>query len=655
MTLTTRLNRHFQRFQPRERTRHLVWSRLHARGVDGRPYSHDHYPHIGAPGGPFDALDDPQVRRIIEQFGSRLGKTHGGQCAMMKKADCNPGPMMFASSVEKVASEVVERSYKMIAASPKVACQLRREDRRRLSCIDFDACQCFVAWSRSVSTLADKEVEFGHANEIDKWEHASTSKEADPLKLFLDRFKNRPHHKVILESTPTVKGKSRIESARLASTNCQFYVPCPHCEQYQTLKMDRIKWEKLENGRSDKDLARRTAHYECEHCQGKIEDHHRPAMMRAGVWCPEGCTVKDKEAKEAAAKCAALPINAKGGDGASVTDGYEWLGWKHASWIEGNPLRDGPDAGYQLSSLYALSLAWGDIAAEWVACQGKPQDLRNFVNQWLAETWEVIRRETTWESLGRRIITDVPRGVVPAWASALYCGIDRQADALPWVVDAYGPGQRCATIDYNRFTTFDELLAMLCRQWKHADGGAPLKIGFSLFDSGFRPKGVHEFVLKARAQGVNILPSKGSSSALNCDYRVSVLGKDTSMPGMTQYMIDTIRTQLWIEHQLEVKTKDDRDGYSVFAGSLLEHQDFLEQLLNDAAVQDLDSHNNTRESWDRIDENIPNDYRDCRRNAYIAMLAHTRGGHIPARVIAQPKPLSAPEPSARIRELRIRR
>ena len=67
-------------------SRTLNWFRKFARNVDGRPYSHESYPHLGAPGGPADAMDDPAVRKIWLQFASRLGKTFFGQCCSMKKA-----------------------------------------------------------------------------------------------------------------------------------------------------------------------------------------------------------------------------------------------------------------------------------------------------------------------------------------------------------------------------------------------------------------------------------------------------------------------------------------------------------------------------------------------------------------------------------------
>ena len=616
---------------PRERSTTLDWSRKHARNTDGRPYSHIAFPHLGAPGGPADAMDDIAVRRVWLQFASRLGKTYFGQCCAMKKADCNPGPMMLASSVEKTAVEVTERTYRIIEHSPKIAWQLRPKQRRRQACIDFDACQCVVAWSRSVSTLADKEIEFGHGNEIDKWEHTSTSKEADPLKLFLDRFKNRPHHKVLLESTPSIRRSSRVESGRLGSTNCQFYVPCPHCMQYQTLEMGskdnpRLFWEKLPNGRSDKDLARKTACYICAHCENKIEDHHRADMMRHGVWVPEGCKVNSVEAYRVSSNLyrSTLPDA-----GTSPPEKYEWTGWASATWVVGTPLRDGPDAGYQLSSLYALSLSWGDIAAEFVGCQGKPQELRNFINQWLAETWEHVRRLEGWEELGKRLIDkDLNRGVVPVWAHLLTIGIDRQAEEgqpyFPWCVDAWGIDWRCATIEYGRATSFEELFDLMRTMWPRAENKPSMSLRFGIIDSGYKPDGIYAFCKKCHSVKIDMWPGKGSNHVLESDYRLSQLGPNTSMPDMTLVYIDTVRSQLWLEGQLS----GDIGSYSIFNGTLYDHQDFLEQITNDAAVDTLDTTNNIRQVWQRVNTGIPNDFRDCRRQSFIARILATVGREV---------------------------
>lgn len=626
--------------EPAPQTTSLQWFCEHGTDDSGRPYDHGKYPQLGAPGGPCDAVDDPQIINIWLQFASRMGKTFFGQSTHNYLCSTNPAPAMFVSESEKLSTEVVQRTYRMFANGPLeiqlLPPRLRRQDR-----IDLDRCRIYVGWAKSVSTLADKPVRWGHANEIDKWVHESTSREADPLELFADRGKEFPSRKFIYESTPAVKGHSRVESGRLRSTNCQYHVPCPHCRQYQRLKMGDgknpggIVWDHTETGKSDRDLAFKTARYVCEHCHKDISSDKRTDMMRLGVWCPEGCTVKSEEAYRVAESRFKQFFGAIGGDGAAVTDGYKWRGWANASWIEGTPVRDAMDAGYQLPSLYATTLTWGAIAAKFVDCKKDPERLRNFVNQWLAETWERIQNRTTWERLGERIIGEVPRLIVPAWASILSVGIDRQGDHCVYIVDAWGPEATSHTVEYGEAANLEWIRDnVLLKKYTFQDGGE-LTPAMTLVDSGFQPHIIHPFCIGARKLGISILPCRGSTTAMPVNFQVSKLGKDTSAPGQWLCTVDTIRTQSWIEAQLHSIVRGDPGSHSVYKGSLEQHQDMLQQLLNDAAELGLDRTNNDRESWNRINTGIPNDLRDSRRYGYIAMLIATRGVPIKPRVKGQ--------------------
>ena len=607
----------------------------------GRPYDQRAYPHIAAPGGPCDALDDNYTLEIVLQWASRLGKTFFGQSATMYYADQDSRPSMFASVDQKLATDVVARTYKMIEQCVPLRGRLLPEHLRKKVNISLGAFQCVVAWSRSVSTLADKGIQFGHANELDKWEHVSTSGEADPEKLFSDRGKEFPTRKFLYESTPQMKRRSRIERRLLQSTNCYMHVPCPHCNRYQKLVFGKdtvygIKWDKMPNGRHDKELARTTARYVCQHCQGKVLDHHRSGMMRMGVWVPEGCKVNDKKALRAAKRWYDDLFSDAGSDGAEL-----WQGWSKADWIRGKPMRDGPDAGYQLSSLYALSLGWGDIAAEFVSCKDSPQLLRNFINQWLGETWEIRNSEQTWEQLGKKIIHSTPMWMVPEWASVLTVGVDRQQNSIPWLVDAWGPEMRHATIAYGEFEEWDQLLDMVIqRHYAHADGGDSLQPIMTLVDSG-HPEGVYEFCNGCLQKKFPVYPCKGSSRDLESDYIISKLKPGSAYPGLPLIHVDTIRSQLWLNRVLDEVPPDSAGGMSLFHGSLHEHQDLLEQLLNDASVQELDKSNNPRELWQRIDAAVPNDFRDCRRYSRTGCLIATRGGTIKPR-IAKPKSKTKP-------------
>jgi phage terminase large subunit GpA-like protein len=301
--------------------------------------------------------------------------------------------------------------------------------------------------------------------------------------------------------------------------------------------------------------------------------------------------------------------------------------------VTGLPVHDGVDASYSLSSHYALSLGWGDIAAEFVGCKDSPPLLRNFVNQWLAETWAPHDRKTTWEQLGKRIIVrDRPRFLVPEYASLVTVGIDRQKDHWAWVMDAWGPERRHATIAYGDAEELQWIAEnVILADHSHADGGDRVKPTWTLIDSGFRTEGVYEACRDFLAAGVQVLPCKGASKPLESDFQVRQLGKNTAMPGMALVWVDTFRTQEWIDNVLHVLRPGDPGSAELHDAELQDHRDFLEQLLNDAPLYTLDARNNEREVWERVNASVPNDFRDCRRYSYVAMLLSTRGGPIRAR------------------------
>ena len=68
MTPTEILNTALDVFEPRPEVGNLRWAIDHAWTFDGKPYQHNEYPHIGAPGGPFPSLvyDPADPRREWE-------------------------------------------------------------------------------------------------------------------------------------------------------------------------------------------------------------------------------------------------------------------------------------------------------------------------------------------------------------------------------------------------------------------------------------------------------------------------------------------------------------------------------------------------------------------------------------------------------------
>ena len=110
-------------------------------------------------------------------------------------------------------------------------------------------------------------------DEVDAYPPDADS-EGDPLTLAIQRTATFARRKIFIVSTPTIKGLSRIEKEFEETDQRYFFVPCPFCGHFQTLK-----WENLHN---DKTLAR--PFYACECCKGNIEEHHKTDMLRRGEW-----------------------------------------------------------------------------------------------------------------------------------------------------------------------------------------------------------------------------------------------------------------------------------------------------------------------------------------------------------------------------------
>lgn len=602
----------FDSFTPRTRTRFQSWASDRMVNEYGRPFDHTAYPHHGAPGGPMDAFDDAGVREIVLQFGTRLGKTFFGQCCALKLADEDPCPMIFATATEELCKRVIGRTYAICNHRDHLKKLLRYqyEKAQKATLIRFKDCVMPGAWARSPATLGDITAVFGHANEVPKWEHASTSKEAHPLELFGDRFKDVQHiSKGLYEGTPTIKGRCPIEDMRLGGWDCSFMVPCPHCKRYQKLVNGDghghgLRYEKTENGRSNKELARTSAHYQCEHCGLRVETHHRNWMMRRGVWCPVGCEVVDSVALEI--------TQAWLGRG----EMWKWRGWKSAEWVSGEPVNNGVRASYHLSSLYALSLDWGDVAAKFVGSKGTSSKLRNFVNQWLAETWETAKRSGTWESIFAKIGTNMARGVVPAWADVVAVGVDRQEDFFVFTVVAANKERRLHVMDYGLIDTERDLAGLLGMDYDVEGSSEKMSARFMLVDSGHKTSEIYNLCKRHK----RMIATKGASISLAGFYQVKKLGDKSSHPGLKVVFLDGDSTQDWVDRAIYVVENGQPNSLSMFAAEQDEAEAFISQLMNEQIEYVNNVTNHSKGRWVRINEHLPNDARDCLRSGLVGCL-----------------------------------
>ncbi|MFC5498144.1 phage terminase large subunit family protein [Caenimonas terrae] len=343
---------------------------------------------------------------IVLMFATQLGKSEILYNSLMQRIHTEPQDMMMVQpTLQDAQDHSSKRFLPTILATPvmhgKVAVRKSRDEstswRSRSIQGDFAV---YFAGANSASSLASKPLGFAVADEIDKWP-ADVDNEGPPLGLLEERMSNFARRKLIVASTPNIKGASEIESRYLASDRRKYFVPCPHCGEFQVLewgadKDHGIKWLKTAGGAARPE----TAVYICSSCSAAIEEFHKTAMLADGVW-------------------------RAGAPGAAR----------------------GKVAGFWLSKLYSPLgwRSWEELVEEWVEATekhrlGQSAPLKKFKNSSLAETWEEKGLGADHNVLAQRA-EDYPMGIVPRRGLMLTMGVDTQPDRLEARVWAFGRGE----------------------------------------------------------------------------------------------------------------------------------------------------------------------------------------------------------------------
>lgn len=582
---------------PPEIPRSVDWIPANVRTPAGSEFDgfldYDLAPHTR---GVYEAFDDPTIREIHLCWATRNMKTTTFiSLAIFAAVHC-PRPMAFGSCDEMSVDRTIdEQIYPMLESCAATRSQLLPPAKRGRDSIRLDRCRIRKAFGGSKASVAGYPACYVFLNEVDKWPQKKSS-EADTVRGFRQRAKGYPFEsKVMTESTPGELETSRIWSV-VTSPNTdvrRFWVPCPHCREYQTLVFEQIKWEK-NHGKSEVLLAERTAWYECAHCKKKILNEDRPAMMRGGKWLSDGQTI-DQAGKIHGSPKVVSPIVA-----------FAYLGTEYSLLVSG----------------------WGTQAAAFLECGHDPEKLRDFTNSNRALPWDPKPVKIEANQLAELLGSEEPRGRAPAWSVFLTQGVDVQegGELFKWHTVAWGLHGRAAVIDWGYCVGLEEIENRLLRGTSpHADGGLPLRPIFTLVDSGDGnvTEAVYALCRRMSASGVRVLPCKGSStSGFPEAYKLSNLEEDDRpgnrrrkihAGGVALCVVNTERSQQWLERQLSGLTRDQEDRLTIPAEAMLDFE-YLDELANECK---------THGRWIKRG---PNDFRDALRYAWAAANMVTNHG-----------------------------
>lgn len=415
-------------------------------------------------------IDGPKTQEVELVMGAQTGKTTILLLTWMLFARFYPTPCLIGLSTDALADRLAkQRLIPLIKANPAWGEKLPPANRGQESMILFPGQFTFYTGSRTPSKLSSFPASLLLLDEVCKWESGSR-KEAHPYMLVRERVKSFASHKIISSSTPTIPEEPFWQSF-LQSSQSFYQVPCPHCNAFFKFEFSAasIKWENSRN----LETVRASAHYVCPYCGGRIENHHRPAMLDGGKWVAE------------------------------------------------NPHAPRDHFGFHVNSFYSPFVSFGDIAAEFVSAHNsiiREEAFRNFHNSWLALPWEEKIKKTS-DSTIRALVSknpDVVRGKLPAETDFLFCGIDPGANGTHFCVCAVEVVEvgdvRLHVVDWGELHSYSSARGQKGPGWfvsttKYND----TLIDCALIDSGFQTQEVYN---ECASFPEALIPSKGTTASI---------------------------------------------------------------------------------------------------------------------------------------------
>ncbi|WP_085440242.1 phage terminase large subunit family protein [Magnetofaba australis] len=377
------------------------------------------------------------AERVVVMFGSQLGKTEAGLNWVGYVIHHAPGPMLMVQpTVEMAKRYSKQRVGPLIESSPAIRERVKparsRDSGNTVLSKEFPGGILLMTGANSAVGLSSAPIRYLFMDEVDRFP-GDADGEGDPVALAIQRTANFSNRKVLLTSTPTIKGFSRIEAAYAESDQRRFWVPCPECGEFQILEWAQVRWPQGE---------REKAFYLCPHCGAEIADYQKGAMLENGQW----------------------RASAEG---------------------------DGRTAGFHLSSLYSPHgwTGWGDIAVEHGQVHKDPPRLKVWVNTKLGETWEEDADRIDGEGLLAR--REDWGALLPLEVAVLTAGVDVQDDRLEVEIVGWGRDEESWSIDYKVLwgdpaspAVWQDLDNLLLHRWPHSRQVPDMAIRAVALDTG---------------------------------------------------------------------------------------------------------------------------------------------------------------------------
>jgi phage terminase large subunit GpA-like protein len=357
--------------------------------------------------GMLDAVTDPSVEKISVMKSARVGYTKLMDHAVGFFIHQDPSPVLVVQPrVEDAESYSKTEIAPMLRDTPVLAAiagdqKAKNSDQTILAKTFRNGSSLTLVGANSPAgfrRITSRVVMF---DEVDAYPVDGAGNEGDQIALGTKRSETFWNRKIVLGSTPTVKGYSRIEKSFGESDQRYFFVACPHCGERQVLEWGGpdtphgMKWDKDEHGNGIPE----SVYYVCRH---------------------NGCIIHEADKAD------------------MVTNGE----WRATKPFKGH-------AGFHIWAGYSLfpNACWSNLVAEWLRVKDDPLARQTFINLVLGEPYE-DRGDRALSERRLAARTEVWDAEVPDGVGLITVGGDVQDDRVELETIGWGHNEESWSIDH---------------------------------------------------------------------------------------------------------------------------------------------------------------------------------------------------------------
>ena len=544
-------------------------------------------------------------QRVSVVKGTQLGFTELANNMIFAYADLYPCPMLLILPTESLAmTHAKDKLWPSIEKTPRIASKIyprKKDGGSSVMDVRFPGGNLKIAYAFTTSTFASVSRRIVIKDDLDRWP-GDVKGEGNPSVLAdkrADAFRNK---KIYANSSPTLKGSSKIWREWEDGSQALYKMPCPKCGERFAFERELFRYE------WDEEHYKLTGSVwcECPHCGEAISESAKHSMMKAGKWehlYPERT---------------------------------------HKS--------------YRLPSYYSPFLSWMEIFQEYLTAKkaydaGSPQDLIAWTNTRDANVWEEEILVTEQSEI-LRLRADTEPGIVPRGSFLLTMAVDVQLDHFWFEIRAWGYGNKDRTIRYGRVENWTDIEDLFHTHYLD-EAGRPHAVRVCAVDSGYRTDEVYEFC----AMNSDIaIPIKGQDR-LSVPYKITTVTKEkegrTVTTGLKLYHLNTeyykdmldakIKRSLLLEERGELLRADNAITLHREADGVI-----AEQWTSEYKAEEVSKKTGAvKRYWKTIKSRAQNHLWDCGvYNTFLGDLAGVRFQRPPQRSETATKRRPAANPAA---------